>query len=269
MARESPEAQGTGLHAGSLGDGIVEQEALILRSVRYAEHDRVVTFFSAQEGLLTGFARGSAGLGNRFGASFEPLTLSHVLGRHHVEGTLFRLHKASIINAFSSLKSDLDRFYWAGFAVRVLLALLPPAHPEPSLFSLSIRYLNDLSSPECSPAGAWIRFASRALGILGYGIHSGACSSCHQQDRTGPIIYQVSDGRILCPFCSPGEEKQSWVKTDAEILFLLERLGEVENQGDGEIPGEQLGPVAGFLDQVFSCRVPGWKEISSLPLPIR
>lgn len=247
----------------------MEQEALILRSVRYSEHDRVVTFFSAQEGLLTGFARGSAGLGNRFGAAFEPLTLSRILGRHHVEGTLFRLHKASIIDAFSALKSDLDRFYWAGLAVRVLLALLPPAHPEPFLFDLSIRYLEALSVPGNSPAGAWIRFGSRSLGILGYGIHSVPCCSCQETERAGTIVYQVSDGRALCLACSSGEESLSWVRTNPGTILLIERLGSDSYNWSTKIPVDQLRSAASFLDHVFGCRIPGWKGTSSLPLSIQ
>ncbi|MHB1285662.1 MAG: DNA repair protein RecO [Leptospirales bacterium] len=246
----------------------MEQEALILRSVRYSEHDRVVTFFSAQEGLLTGFAKGSAGLGNRFGASFEPLTLSHILGRHHVEGTLFRLHKASIINPFSILKADLDRFYWAGLAVRVLLGLLPPAHPEPSLFDLTIRYLNDLGIKERSPGESWVRFASQSLSVLGYGIHFAGCSSCQEDDDGARILYRVLDGRILCLTCSSEESLTDWIPTSSETVRLLERMGNGVNHPCGEIPRGQLRSAAGFLDQVFKDRVPGWIEIAALPLSI-
>ncbi len=246
----------------------MEQEALILRSVRFSEHDRVVTFFSAQEGLLTGFAKGSAGLGNRFGASFEPLTLSHILGRHHIEGTLYRLHKASIINAFSMLKSDLDRFYWAGLAVRVLLGLLPPAHPEPSLFDLTIRYLNDLGIKERSPGESWLRFASQSLSLLGYGIHPSECFSCMEGDDGGRIVYRVLDGRILCLSCLSEEGLTDWVPTSLKTLRLLERLGNGDNIPHGDIASAQLEPAAGFLDQVFKVRVPGWIEIAALPLSI-
>ncbi|MHB8423343.1 MAG: DNA repair protein RecO [Leptospirales bacterium] len=247
----------------------MEQEALILRSVRYSEHDRVVTFFSAQEGLLTGFARGSAGLGNRFGASFEPLTLSHILGRHHLEGTLFRLHKASIVNAFSALKSDLDCFYWAGLAVRVLLSLLPPAHPEPFLFDLSIRYLDALSIPENSPATTWIRFASQALGMLGYGIHFRPCSACQSTEGTGGIVYQVTDGRILCLSCASGDESPLWARTDSGTILLVERMGGERDCWSTKIPLVHLRSATSFLDQVFSVRIPGWKATSTLPLTIR
>lgn len=246
----------------------MEQRSLILRSVRYLEADRVVTFFSRDEGVVTGFARGAAGMASRFGASLEPLTLSLILGRHHLEGTLYRIHKAAILDWFAPLKSDLGRFYWAGVSVRFLLGMLPPGFPEPLVFDMAVRYLESLTDPKESPAGAWVRFATGSLALLGYQILSGTCSSCRETPRDDNFRYNPQDGRMLCSAChdTPEVLADSFVAVDRWTLECLHGLGR-----NGDEPFEDLlllERIIVFLDHVLAYRINGWKTIGSLPVTL-
>ena len=245
----------------------MEQCALVLRSVRYLESDKVVTFFSREEGVLTGFARGAAGMSNRFGASLEPLTLSRILGRFHLEGTLYRIHKASIVNPFSSIKSDLDRCYWAGMGIRLLLGLLPAALPEPPVFDIAVNYLELLSAQEISPAFSWLRFAASALDLLGYQIRADDCSFCKEAPFGNSLFYYPMDGRVLCSRCleNPGDMEEG-LKVEVKVLRFLERIA----GNKAEIPGDDpvLGRSVEVLDRILSCRVKDWRTIDSLPVRI-
>ena len=245
----------------------MEQHALVLRSVRYLDSDRVVTFFSKDGGVLTGFARGSAGLSNRFGASLEPLTLSFILGRFHLEGTLYRIHKASIVNPFSAVKSDLDRCYWAGMGVRLLFGLLPPALPEPLVFDIAVTYLEALSEKDVSPAFAWIRFATSALDFLGYQIRSENCSICKKAPLGNSLIYYPMDGRVLCSRCLEHPEgMEEGLKVEVAVLCFLEEVTKKEIDIRGSFP--PMGRSIDFLDRILSRRVKEWRTIDSLPVRI-
>ena len=246
----------------------MEQSSLVLRSVRYLESDRVVTFFSREEGVLTGFARGAAGISSRFGASLEPLTLSSVIGRFHLEGTLYRIHKAAILNPFTYIKSDLDRCYWAGMGVRLLTGLLPPALPEPLVFDIAVDYLESLSDTAASPAFAWIRFATCVLDLLGYQIRADDCIACRDTPRGKILFYYPMDGRVLCSLCreSIGETEEG-LKVEVEILRFLEWIGSKKvAKVQGDVP--TVGRSVEFLDRILSCRVKDWKAIDSLPIHI-
>uniref|UniRef100_A0A7C3LVX2 DNA repair protein RecO n=1 Tax=Leptospirillum ferriphilum TaxID=178606 RepID=A0A7C3LVX2_9BACT len=244
----------------------MEQRSLILRSVRYLESDRVVTFFSRDEGLITGFARGAAGMASRFGASLEPLTLSLIMGRHHLEGTLYRIHKAAILDTFVLLKSDLGRFYWAGASVRFLLGMLPPNLPEPLVFDLAVRYLESLADPEDSPALAWVRFATRSLALMGYQILSGTCSLCRETPWDDSFRYHPQDGRMLCSAChdSPEIRAESFVTVDRWTLEYLHEIG--RNGGKVFLNRPLVEKGISFLDHVLAYRMDGWKSIDSLPV---
>jgi DNA repair protein RecO (recombination protein O) len=245
----------------------LEQRSLILRSVRYLESDRVVTFFSREEGVLTGFARGAAGMSNRFGASLEALTLSLIVGRSHLEGTLYRIHKSAILNPFSNIKSDLDRSYWAGMAVRFLMGLLPPALPEPLVFDNAVHYLESLSGAGASPALSWIRFATCSLDLLGYQIRADACSVCRVIPGRKTLCYYPMDGRVLCTACLGNSgEAEDGLRVTAEILRFLEKVG--RRPETVEVDFSTVRQSVEFLDRILSCRVRGWKTVDALPISI-
>lgn len=237
-----------------------------MRSVRYSDHDRVVTFFSRDEGLLSGFARGANGPGNRFGAALEPLSRSYLIGRHHVEGTLYRIHKASLIDSFGSLRDDLERMYWAGAAVRLLLSLLPPQHPEQPLFDSGIRYLEDLGAGSSSPSACWLKFASRALVFLGYGVHAGMCHRCQEDASERAAVYHPSDGRIFCRRCS-GKETGDGIRTEPLVLKFMERWGKDDETCD---PARQdlVDHAVSFVDSLLGHHVRGWIPVRSLPVSL-
>lgn len=245
----------------------MERECLILRSVRYSDNDRVVTFFSKDEGLLTGFARGANGPGNRFGASLEPLTWSYFIGRHHLDGTLYRIHKASVIDCFIALREDLERMYWAGAAVRLLLSLLPPQHPEQPLFDSMIRYLKDLESERPSPPLSWLRFASLALVFLGYGIQSGSCHRCHDDLSGRTVTYHIPDGKILCRQCGGVDGKKDGIRTETDVLSLLERWGKNEDVRE-TVPAELIDSAISLVDSVFGHHIQNWIPVRSLPVSL-
>ena len=64
-------------------------EAVVLRSIRYSEADRVLHLFSLDRGRVNAIAKGVRKTGSRFGARLEPLTRSALL-LHEGRGELHR-----------------------------------------------------------------------------------------------------------------------------------------------------------------------------------
>jgi DNA repair protein RecO (recombination protein O) len=245
-----------------------ERFALILRSVRYGDDDRVVTFFSLEEGLLTGFARGANAAGNRFGAALSPLTFSSLLGRHHTPDSLFRLHKAHVIDPFPGIRNDYDKLVWAGLPVRAVLALLPHHVQEPALFELFLRYLCLLETERSSYALLWIRFSARMLRIMGFGPLAPVCQGCGLDILIGKVRFDPENGRVRCRDCSrmDGEKSREPV-CQADSLRILELFsGEDLRKVERVIlSGHQEGQILDLIDQIISWHVHHWTFSGALP----
>src|SRR5436853_958418 len=85
-------------------------DALILRTYRYGETDRIVVFVTADRGKKRGVAKNATNSRRRFGAALEPLTRGKVAYVEREERDLVRLDRIepmqSPINAGSGRASD-------------------------------------------------------------------------------------------------------------------------------------------------------------------
>lgn len=245
-----------------------ERFGLILRSVRYGDDDRIVTFFSLEEGLLTGFARGANATGNRFGSALSPLTFSSLLGRHHTSESLFRLHKAHTIDPFADIRNDYDKLLWSGLPVRAVLSLLAPRVPEPALFELFLHYLCLLDKEKSRHGLLWIRFSSRMLRILGFGPLTPVCQGCGLEIFVGKVRFDPESGRVRCRECSQMDvEKSREPVCQADSLRMLEGFSgeDLPERERVIITDAQESQLLELIDKMIAWHVHHWAFSQTLP----
>ena len=78
--------------------GLVETEAIILRTYNLAEADKIVICLTRKAGVVRGVARGSRRLKSRFGAGLEPVTLVSLSYHEKERSELVALRQAEIIS---------------------------------------------------------------------------------------------------------------------------------------------------------------------------
>ncbi len=237
---------------------MAEELALILRSARYQDSAKVVTFFSREGGLRTGFARGATARDNRFGASLEPLTLCRISGRGSATSSLYRIHHADIVEPFRAIHADFNLLSWAGLVVRFLLGCLPPDHPEPPLFSLTQATFSALGSREAASFFLWLGFAREALGLLGYRPAPPVCSRCRERIQEGRIFFFPADGTVLCRNCRR-EDRKGGVEVSGELLGWLSGMASVS-----ELPDCFHIEAMVFLDILIGEINPRWIPAASV-----
>ena len=255
---------------------MAEQEVLILRSGRYLDSAKIVTFFSREGGLGTGFARGATSRDNRFGASLEPLTRSRLSLRRGTLAGLARILHADVIASYPRIRTDYDRLVWAGLIVRFLLGFLPESHPEPSLFALACGALDGLDGDDRGPAVIWEGFSRQALALLGWGVPAAICRRCGRtgrrsgEEKTGldgsEIYYfRASDGAVFCRSCRLAEGGGELWGVEAEVLNFLSR--QESSDDDEELylrPDFSLRARLAFLDRVIGEHLPRWTPVAEL-----
>jgi len=83
--------------------GLVETEALILRTYNLAEADKIVVCLTRNAGLIRAVARGSRRIKNRFGAALEPFTLLNVAYYQKENQELVSLRQVEIVQSHFDL----------------------------------------------------------------------------------------------------------------------------------------------------------------------
>ena len=173
-------------------------EAIILRSRDYSESDRLITFFTRNQGQLTGIAKGARRSKKRFVHTLEPL--SHVLLTYADRPTsgLVRIDASELKNAFTALRSDIARLGYASLGCEMVLEMSPERQANPSLFVLLYHYLEQLEHG-ADPENTSLLFQTRMLSLCGYAPNLQTCVRCGQELAAGEEwFFAVPQGGLLC-----------------------------------------------------------------------
>ncbi len=175
--------------------------ALVLREVKYKEADRILTLLTDREGKITVKARGAYRKNSKIGAATQQLTYS--------EMTLFgnkgrwTVNEASVKEAFSGLRTDMERLSLASYFSECIEAFSIEEQPEPALLQLILNSLYALSRELYPPEHIKAAFEIRLMCICGYTPELSICAGCGCEAPEEPVL-NVDSGAVFCRHCSYG-----------------------------------------------------------------
>ena len=202
--------------------GSYKTEAVVLRSMRYAEADRVLHLFTAERGRVNAIAKGVRRTSSRFGARLEPLT--HVqLMLHEGRGELHTVSGADIVRSHAAVRDRRSALEVATIGSEAVLKLYAEPEPHPPVFAGLLRFLEVLEThtPEGDPAldPVGLGFQLKLLLLAGYLPHLNACAGC---GSAGPLVgFSASAGGAVCEDCL---DPHAGFRMDAASLAACEAL---------------------------------------------
>lgn len=88
---------------------LLKTSAIVLKSRKWGEADRIVTLFTATHGKAHGVARGARRMKSRFGSALEPFVHCDLeLFEKHGD-SLYRISQADIRHSFPALRGSLEK----------------------------------------------------------------------------------------------------------------------------------------------------------------
>ncbi len=180
---------------------LYRDEAVVLRTQKLGEADRIVTLLTREHGLVRAAAKGVRRTSSRFGARVEPFMLVDV---QLYEGrSLDTVTQVETIGAYGlTIAEDYSR-YTAGTAMVETAERLVDSEREPALqlFLLLAGGLRSLSAGEHAPGLVLDAFLLRALAVAGWAPSFTDCARCGQ---TGPHrSFALASGGSVCRQCRP------------------------------------------------------------------
>jgi len=181
-------------------------EAVVLRSFRFGEADRVLHMYTLAHGRVGAVAKGVRKTRSRFGARLEPL--SHVeLLLHRGSGELQTVTGAELINSHRAAREQPYRLSVGLVAAEAMLRLFPEQEANDRAFRALGRFLellDDLAPAARRPAldALVLSFQLKLLWLAGYLPHVTSCAECGAQtDLAG---YSARAGGAVCRSCANG-----------------------------------------------------------------
>lgn len=190
-------------------------EAVVLRTYRSGEADRIAVLFTRAHGKVRVLARGSRKASSRLGAALE--TLGHVrVDAVASRGPLFIVRHVEHVSRLATLRQSYSRIN-AGYAVVEAVDAIPSeGTAEVEIFDLLVRVLKTLDDERYTPDLIPATFFLRLLALDGSAPVLEACVNCQS---VGPLVaFDAQAGGVLCGACRRGNS------LSAAALELMRRV---------------------------------------------
>src|SRR3954469_11603333 len=123
-------------------------EAIVLRSIRYGEADRILHLYSRERGRVGAIAKGARRVKSRLGGRLEPLARVDLILREG-RGDLCTVTGVDTVDAHPGLREHWSSLQRATQACDAVLRLLDSAEPNEPVYNLLCRELKLLDrTPE-------------------------------------------------------------------------------------------------------------------------
>jgi DNA repair protein RecO (recombination protein O) len=182
-------------------------EAVVLRSLRLGEADRVLHLYTLERGRIGAVAKGIRRTKSRFGGRLEPLSQAELL-LHQGSGELQTVTGAELIRSHHAAREDPYRLGVGLIGLETMLRLFPEPEPNPRAFEALTRFLGLLDGlesgtgrgPELDPLG--LSFQLKLLWLAGYLPHLATCAECGADP---PLAgFSARAGGAVCAGCAEG-----------------------------------------------------------------
>ena len=199
--------------------GLVKTRAVVLKSQRWGEADRIVTFYTEILGKIRGIARGARRLKSRLGGALEPFGLIDLTIFEKSPETLVRISQVDIINSFGKLREDLTAMSAAAQMVNMIKAITPDRDPHSTIFHTLIGGLQSLQD-EGDPELCSLLFQVHVLGQTGFRPQTDHCAGCNSNIDVAHAQFSPGTGGLVCRSCREKIVERCFPMSPGSLAFI-------------------------------------------------
>jgi len=178
---------------------LYRDEAVVLRTQKLGEADRIVTLLSRYRGQIRAVAKGVRRTASKFGSRLEPFM---VVDAQFYEGkSLDIVNQAETIGSYGGQIIEDYSSFTAANAMVEAAERLTSEESSPQQYLLLVGALRSLASKEHDSSLILDSYLLRALAIAGWAPSFDNCARCEATGPHGAFVMQV--GSVVCQSCKP------------------------------------------------------------------
>jgi len=180
------------------GTPLYRDTAVVLRTYKLGESDRIVVLLTEHHGKVRAVAKGVRKTLSRFGARLEPMSHVRLLLAQGRE--LDIVSQADVVETIAPLVADLDHLTSGMAVLEAADQMSLDREPNPHLYRMvvgALRTIAERSAPLVVPAFFW-----KLLAAEGVRPELDECVRCGE---SGPLVaFDMDQGGVLCRACRTG-----------------------------------------------------------------
>jgi DNA repair protein RecO (recombination protein O) len=199
--------------------GSVKTEAVVLRSLRYGEADRILHLYTPGSGRVGAIAKGVRRTRSRFGGRLEPFFRVRLV-LYEGRGELMTVTSAETVDPYVRLRSNAAGLDSAARACDAVGRIFETSEPHAGVYNL---LCNQLALLDADPAQAThansLAFRMKLLIAAGLAPQLAACATCGACEHL--VGFSAAAGGVVCSAC----EAASFVLDEATHAFMTAVVG--------------------------------------------
>jgi DNA repair protein RecO (recombination protein O) len=194
-------------------------EAIVLRSIRYGEADRIVHLYTPGHGRIGAIAKGARRSRSRFGARLEPFFHIRAVLREG-RGDLYTVTGVDTVAAHGALRDHAATLDTAARACDAVARLFETTEGHPEVFRLLANELAllDADADQARPANG-LAFRLKLLLAAGIVPQLASCAACGEPEHLRG--FSAAAGGVVCGSCEGG----AFPLAEESYRFLVGALG--------------------------------------------
>lgn len=218
-------------------------DAVVLRTHKLGEADRILTLLTRQHGKVRAVAKGVRRTSSKFGARLEPFMV--------VDAQLFLGRNLDIVQQVeqtgaygAAIASDYDRYMSANAMAEAADRLVGEGDAQPQQFFLLVGALRSLSRAEHTSQATRDSYLLRALGLSGWTVQLDACARCGEAGPHGR--FSAHAGGVVCENCAPAGTPRADAEALEHVAALLGGDWDAVDDADPATADRASGLIAAY-----------------------
>ena len=177
---------------------LYRDEAVVLRTAKLGEADRIITLMTRNHGKVRAVAKGIRRVKSRFGGRLEPFMRVDLLiaqGR-----SLDVISQAESVSSWgASIAADYEAYEAANVITETVEKLVgDEQEPLPGQYRLLLGALNALANATHHPRAIAASYVMRALALAGWEPRLRSCVVCGRMVESAEVFFSVASGGVMC-----------------------------------------------------------------------
>lgn len=207
--------------------GLVETEALILKSYNLSDADKIVVLLTREEGLVRGVARGAKRLKSRFGGTLEPFSVVNLAFFRKEDRELVSIRQIELERSFFKDASELGFLQKFGYLSELLISFAPPHDPNERLYKMTrvcLEAASENKGVEGSLESIALYFELWLLRLGGFLPPWAECSRCRRTLEDEEEVSLEADFRVVCGLCRKVSEGRRLTPNQRKAGALAQKV---------------------------------------------
>src|SRR3989449_6439708 len=172
---------------------LLKTPAIVLKSRKWGDADRIVTFFTLKHGKVRGVARGARRMKSRFGGTLEPFVYCDLVLYEKPGDSLYRVSQTDVREAFHPLRSSLETIAGAARLANLAGAVTADGDAVPRVFHALLEGFRAIQGSE-DPGLTAALYELEVLRFAGYLPHLDRCNVCQGRASGGGLVFLAPAG---------------------------------------------------------------------------